>query len=210
MAIPLGYGERIDHTSVNIDTDMEFDAVFSTTVSFNPDVVPCTALMCAKSGAVNSNVHTFASKKPSDTVHHLADIGDREFFHPSLDHAMPREYGVMLFEGFAVFVMCFNTIVGLIESYFEETSYCDGLWVMSFSSFFVRFPWCWYLVYRFDYRLCEIGGEVAVHMVRNFWIYPFLCASHPKEKMNVSFLNYLFRDEAYTIYKNSKYTSKKN
>src|SRR4030042_1419913 len=163
MAIPLGYGEPMDHTSVNIDTDMEFDAVFSTTVSFNPDVVPCTALMCAKSGAVNSNVHTFASKKPSDTVHHLADIGDREFFHPSLDHAMPREYGVMLFEGFAVFV---------------------------------RFPWCWYLVYRFDYRLCEIGGEVAVHMVRNFWIYPFLCASHPKEKMNVSFLNYLFRDEA--------------
>src|SRR4030043_989029 len=154
MPIPLGSGEPVDHTSVNIDADVEFDAVFSATVSFDPNVVPGAAVMSTESGAVNSNVHTFASKKSSDTVHHLADIGDREFFHPALYHAMPREYGVMLFEGFAVFVMCFNTIVGLIESYFEETSYCDGLWVMSFSSFFVRFLWCWYLVYRFDYRLC--------------------------------------------------------
>jgi len=102
----------------------------------------------------------------------------------------------VLFEGFAVFVMCFNTVVGLIESYFKNTNYCDGLWVVSFSSFFVGFPWWWQLVYRFDYRLGEIDGEVAVHMVRNFWINSFLCTSHPKKKMNVSFLNYLFRDEA--------------
>jgi hypothetical protein len=182
MPIPLGSGEPVDHTSVNIDADVEFDAVFSATVSFDPDVVPGAAVMSAESGAVDSDVHLFPSEKPGDHVNHLAYVDDRETFHPSLDHAMPWEHGVVLFEGFAVFDVCFNTIVGLIESYFEETSYCDGLWVMSFSSFFVGFPRWWYLVYRFDYRLGEISGEVAVHMVRNFWIYPFLCASHPRKR----------------------------
>jgi hypothetical protein len=182
MPIPLGSGEPVDHTSVNIDADVEFDAVFSATVPFDPDVVPGAAVMSAESGAVDSDVHLFPSEKPGNRVNHLAYVDDRESFHSSLDHAMSWEHGVVLLEGFAVFDVCFNTIIGLIESYFEETSYCDGLWVMSFSSFFVGFPRWWYLVYRFDYRLCEIGGEVAVHMVRNFWIYPFLCASHPRKR----------------------------
>jgi len=170
------------HTSVDIDADVEFDTVFSVTVSFDSDVIPGAAVMSAESGAVNSYVHLFSSEKSGYSVHHLAYVSDGESFHASLDHAMPREYRVVLFEGFAVFDMCFNTVVGLIESDFKKTDYCDGLWVMSFSSFSVGFPWRWQLVYRFDYRLGEIGGEVAVHMVRNFWINSFLCTSHPRKK----------------------------
>jgi len=143
MAIPLRYGEPMDHASVNIDADVKFDTVFSTTVSFDPDVIPCAAIMSAESCAVDSDVHLFPPEKPGDPVNHLAYVDDIESFHPSLDHAMPWEHGVMLFEGFAVFDVCFNTIVGLIESYFEETSYCDNLLVMPFSSFFVGFPWWW-------------------------------------------------------------------
>jgi hypothetical protein len=50
---------------------------------------------------------------------------------------------------------------------------------MSFSSSVVGFPWWWQAANRFDHRFGELGGEVAVHMVRNCWINPFLCASHP-------------------------------
>ena len=148
-------------------------------MSFDPDVIPGAAVMSAESTTVNSDIHLFPSEKPGDTIHHFAYVGDGEFFHPSLNHAMPGEYRVVLFEGFTVFDVCFNTVVGLIESYFEKTNYCDGLWVMSFSSFFVGFPGRWQLVHRFDYRLDKIGGEVAVYMIRNFWINSFLCTSHP-------------------------------
>jgi len=161
---------------------MEFDTVPSSTVSFDSDVVPGAAVMGTESGAVHCDVHLFSSEKPDDSVHHLADVGDGESFHASLDHAMPREACAVLFECLAVFHMCFNTVVGLVESYFEDTSYSNGLWVVSFSSFFVGFPGWWQLVHRFDHRLGEIGGEVTVHMVRNCWVYPFLCTSHPKEK----------------------------
>ena len=143
MSIPRCCGEPVDHTGINVDADVEFDTIFSATVSFDPDVVPCATVMCAESSAVNSNVHLFASEEPGDLVHHLVDVGDGESIHPSLDHAMPREYRAVLFEGFAVFDMCFNTIVGLIESYFKEASYCNGFWVMSFSSSVVGFPWWW-------------------------------------------------------------------
>ena len=143
MSIPWCDGEPMDHTGVDVDADMEFDTVPSSTVSFDSDVVPGAAVVGAKSTAINSNVHLFASEEPGDPVHHLADVGDGESFHPSLDHAMPREYRTVLFEGFAVFDMCFNTIVGLIESYFKETSYCNGFWVVSFSSSFVGFPGWW-------------------------------------------------------------------
>jgi len=167
---------------------VEFDAVFTFSLSFNPDVVPSAAVVGTKPGAVNSNVHLFSSEKPGDSVHHFTDIGDGESFHASLDHAMPREIWAVLSDGLAVFDVCFDAIVGLVESYFEETSYGDGLRVVSFSSFIVGFPRWWQLMHRFDHRLGEFGGEVAVHMVRNCWINPFLCTSHPIEKMNASSL----------------------
>lgn len=179
VSIPWCSGEPVDYACVDIDADVEFDAVFSATVSFDSDVVPGATVMGAESGAVNSDIHLFSLEEPGGPVHHLAYVGYGESFHSSLDHAMSREHRVVLFEGFTVFDVCFNTVVGLVESYFKNTDCCDGFWVVSFSSFFVGFPWWWQLVYCFDYRFGEIGGEVAVYMVRNFWINSFLCASHP-------------------------------
>ena len=182
VSIPWCGSEPVDHASVDIDTDVEFDTVLAFSMSLDPDVIPGAAVVGTESGAVNSNVHLFPSEKTGDPVHHLADVGDGEFFHAALDHTMPRETCAVLFECLAVFHMCFNTVVGLVESYFKETAYCDGLWVVSFSSVLVGFPGWWQLVHRFDHRLGEIGGEVAVHMVCNCWVYPFLCTSHPRKK----------------------------
>jgi len=50
-------------------------------------------------------------------------------------------------------------------------------------------------VHRFDHRPGEQGGEVAVHMVRNGWVHPLLCTSHPTKNRALS-PSYLFRDEA--------------
>ncbi len=186
VPIPRCGSEPVDHTSVNVDADVEFNTVLASAVSLDPDVVPSAAVVGAESRTVNSDVHLFPTKKPGHPVHHLAYVGDRESVHPALDHAMSWKNRASFSNGFAVFDMCFYTVVGLVESYFEETSYCYGLWVVSFSSFFIGFPWWWKLVYRFDHCLGETSGEVAVHMVRNFWINSFLCASHPAKKRGFS------------------------
>jgi len=182
MAIPWRDGEPLDHTGVDVDTDVKFDAISSFSLSFDSDVVPGAALMCAETSAVNSDVHLFSSEKPGDSVHHLSDVGDGEPFHPSLDDTVPRYLRVVLFYDLAVFHLCFDTVVGLVESYFEKTTCCDGLWIVSFPSFFVGFPWRWHAVNPFDHRLGEFDGEVAVHMVRDCWVYPFLCPSHPMQR----------------------------
>jgi len=194
--IPWSCNEPVYHTSVDIDTDVEFETVFSATMSFDPYVVPGAAVMCTKSGAVYCDVHLFSTNKPSRSVHHFTYVGDGEFFHSSLDHTVPRYLGVVLFYDIAVFHLCFNAIVCLVESCFEDASYCDIFWIMSFSSLLFGFPWWWYLLYCFDYCFGEFGGEVAVYMVCNCWVYPFLGTSHLIEKMNCFFFNYLFRDEA--------------
>ena len=141
VSIPRGGRKPVDHPSVDIDADVEFDAVFSSTLSFNPDVIPGATVVGTEPAAVNSDVHLFSAEEPGHPVHHLAYVGDGDSFHPALDYAMSWENGAVLFDGFAVFDVCFNTIVGLIESYFEKTTDCYGLWVMSFSSFPVGFPW---------------------------------------------------------------------
>jgi hypothetical protein len=179
VSIPWCGRKPVNHTGFNVDADVKFDAVFSSALSFDPDVVPDAAVVGVESTAINSDVHLFSSEKPGDSVHHLAYVGDGEFFHTALDYAMPWENRAVLSEGLAVLDVRFYAVVGLIESYLQETSYCYGLGIMSFSSFLVGFPWWWQAANRFDHRLCELGGEVAVHMVRNFWINPFLCASHP-------------------------------
>jgi len=143
MSIPWCDGEPMDHTGVDIDTDVEFDTVFAFSMSLDSDVVPGAAVVGTESSAVNSNVHFFPSEKPGDPVHHLSYVGDGESFHPSLDHAMSWETCAVLFECLAVFYMCFNTVVGLVESYFKETSYSDGLRVVSFPSLFIGFPRWW-------------------------------------------------------------------
>lgn len=200
VSIPWCSGKPVDYTGVDIDADVEFDAVFSSALSFDPDVVPGAAVVGAESAAVNSDVHLFPSEKSGDSVHHLAYVSDGESFHAALDHAMPWKNRAAFSEGLAVLDLCFNAVVGLIKSYFKETSYCYGLRIMSSSSLLVGFPWWWQLVYRFNHRLSEIGGEIAVHMVRNCWINPFLRASHPVKK-ECFLLNYLFRDEAVNLEK---------
>lgn len=182
VSIPWRSRKPMDHTGFNINTDMEFDTVFSSALPFDPDVVPGAAVVSTEPAAVNSDVHLFSSEKPGHPVHHLAYIGDGKSFHTALDHAMSWKNRTVLSEGFTVFYMCFYTIVGLIESYLENTTDCYGLWVVSFSPSVIRFPGWRQLVYRFDHRFGEIGGEVAVHMVRNFWINPFLCTSHPLKR----------------------------
>jgi len=179
VSIPWSGGEPVDHASVDIDADVEFDAISSASMSFDSDVVPGTAVVGAEPGAVYCDVHLFSSEKFGDSVHHLAYVGDGEPFHAALDHAMSWENRAVLSDGLAVFHLCFDSIVGLVESYFQDASYGDRVWVMSFSSFLVGFPGWQQLVNRFDHRFGEIGGEVAVHMVCNCWIYPFLCTSHP-------------------------------
>lgn len=90
MSIPWCDGELMDHTSVDIHTDVEFETVFAFSLSFDSDVVPSAAVMDAESSGVHCDVHLFPSKKPDDSIHHLPDVSDGESFHPSLDHTMPR------------------------------------------------------------------------------------------------------------------------
>ena len=59
MAIPWCDGEPMDYTSVDVDADVEFEAVFAFPMPFDPDVVPGAAVMGAEPGAVNSDVHFF-------------------------------------------------------------------------------------------------------------------------------------------------------
>jgi len=182
MAIPWCDGEPLNHTGVDVDTDVKFDAVSAFPLSFDADVVPGAAVLGAEPGAVHSDVHLFSSEKPGDSVHHLPNVGDGEPFHPSLDDTMSRDLSVVFFYDFAIFHVCFDTIVGLVESHFEKTTCCNGLWIVSFPSFFIGFPGWWHTVNRFDHRLGEVGDEVAVHMVRYCWVYPFLCPSHPMRR----------------------------
>jgi len=182
VSIPWRGREPVDHTGVDIDTDVEFDAIPSSPMSFNADVIPGAAVVGAESSAVHRDVHVLPPEESGDSIHHLAYVGDGESFHPALNHAVPRRVKAVLFDGFAVFEVCFDTIVGLVESYFEETSYGDGMWVVSFSSFFVGFPGWRHAANCFNHRLGEIGGEVTVYMVCNCWVYPFLSASHLLKK----------------------------
>ena len=103
VSIPWCGGEPVDHASVDVDADVEFDAVFSSSLSFDPDVVPGAAVVGAEPATVNSDVHLFASEKSGHPIHHLAYVGDGESFHTSLDHAMPWENRTVFSNSLAVF-----------------------------------------------------------------------------------------------------------
>jgi len=118
MPIPWCGGEPVDHTSVDIDTDVKFETFFSTPASFDSYIVPGAAVMCTESCAIHCDVHFFSAKEPSRSVHHLTYVGDGESFHSSLYHAMTWEIHAVLFECLTIFDVCFDTIVGFVESYF--------------------------------------------------------------------------------------------
>jgi len=76
MSIPWCGGKPVYHTSVDIDTDMKFETIFSTAMSFDAYVVPFAAVMSTESGAIHCNVHLLSTEKPGCSVHHLPDVGD--------------------------------------------------------------------------------------------------------------------------------------
>ena len=196
MSVPSGGSERMHHPGMHIDADVQFDAVPSAPLSFDAEVVPGAALMGAEPGAVDRDGHFPSAKEPDDQVHHFPDVCDGEAGHAAMDDTMPGSHRACCLEGLAVFHVCLDAVVGLVKSYLEEASDGNCLGVVSFSSFFVGLPGWWQPVYRFDHRPGEQGGEVAVHMVRNGWVHPLLCASHPT-KNRALLPYYLFRDEAF-------------
>ncbi len=90
MAIPRGCSKPVDHPCVNIDADVKLDAIPSFPMPFDSDVVPDAAVTGAKSAAVNCNCHPFSSEEPYDSVHHLPDVFNGEFCHPSMNDTMTR------------------------------------------------------------------------------------------------------------------------
>ena len=66
MSVPSGGGERVHYSGVHIDADMQFDTVASAPMSFDAEVVPGAALMCAESGAVDRDGHLPPAEEPDD------------------------------------------------------------------------------------------------------------------------------------------------
>ena len=112
-----------------------------------------------------------------------------------MDDAVPGKYWARCSDAVAVFHVGFDAVVGLIQTYFKEAADCDGSGIVSFTSSFLRLPGWRQSIYCFDYRVSEQCSKVAVHMVRNGWVHPLLCTSHPTKNRALS-PSYLFRDEA--------------
>lgn len=89
-SFPWGDSETMDDTRVDIDADMEFDAVSSASSSFDSYLVPGASVMGAESTAVNSDVHSFPSEDAGYSVHDLTDVFDRKFVHISVYDTMAR------------------------------------------------------------------------------------------------------------------------
>ena len=199
MSVPSGGGERMYHPGVHIDADVQFDAVPSASLSCDTDVVPGAALVGAESGAVNRDGHLLFTEEPGDQVHRFPDVFDGEAGHASMDDAVPGKHWARCSDAVAVFHVGFDAVVGLIQTYLQEASDCDGSGIVSFTSSFLRLPGWWQPIYCFDYRVSEQCSKVAVHMVRNGWVHPLLCTSHPTKNRALS-PSYIFRDEAYSGY----------
>jgi len=179
MPVPSGGGEPVHHPGVHIDADVQFDAVPPAPVAFDAQVVPGAALVRVEPGAVDRDRHLPPAEEPDNQVHRLPDVGDGEAGHASLDDAVPGEHRAAGGEALAVFYVGLDTVIGLVEPYFQEASDGDGPGVVSFPSSFLGLPGWWQPVHRLGHRPGEQGSEVAVHMVRNDRVNPFLCVSHP-------------------------------
>ena len=131
----------MDDTCVHIHADMEFDTVLLFVLPSDTYVIPDAAVTCSKPGTINGNIHTFSSEKSCYSIHHFSNIGDGEFSHPSMDDRVTWEVIEVVFECFTFFQISFDTIIGLIESYFEDTTCCYLFWIMSSTSMFAWFPW---------------------------------------------------------------------
>lgn len=189
----------MDDPGVNVNTDMELEAVPSCVLSPNPDIIPETTVPGAKPGAVHSDGHSLSSEKPGDMGHHPADVREGELCHSPMDDTMARKSIIVLMEIFTVLQIGLDAIIGQIESFFEDATdrHCPG--VMPLPSPRLRFPGWWELVHCGSYCSDKELVEMTVHMVHNQWIHAFLCISHPEKKKGSPHY-YLFRDEA-LVYK---------
>jgi hypothetical protein len=120
-------------SSVYINANVEFDAILPFVFSFDTDVVPCATVAGTKTRAVNSYIHTMSSEKPGDLVRHLPDIFDGEFMHTLMNDTVTRYVIEKGFECFTFLKICFDAVIGLVESYFKDATSCYLLWIMSFS-----------------------------------------------------------------------------
>ena len=102
------------YPSVHINGDVQFDAVASAPLSFDTEVVPGAALMCAEPGAVDRNSHLFPTEEPDDQVHDFPDVFDGESSHPTMDDTVPREHQATGGEALTIFHVGFDAVVGLV------------------------------------------------------------------------------------------------
>ena len=114
MSVPSGGGERVHYSGVHIDADVQFDAVAPTPMSFDAEVVPGAALMCAESGAIDCDGHIPPAEEPDDQVHDFPDVFDGESGHPAMDDAVSGEHRTTGGEALAVFHVGFDAVVGLV------------------------------------------------------------------------------------------------
>jgi hypothetical protein len=189
-SFPWGNSETMDDTCVDIDADMEFYAVSSASSSFDSYLVPSASVMSTESTAVNGDVHSFPSEDAGYSVHDPTDVFDGEFVHISVYDAMTWQLRVVFSEGFAVVDVCFDAVVGEVESFFQDAADCDSLWFVSWSSFVVGFPGWWEPMYCFDNCSGKQFVEVTVDVVRNCWIHSFFSTSHPIKKNTLSLIIY--------------------
>ncbi len=114
MSVPSGGGERVHYSGVHIDAYVQFDAVASAPLSFDAEVVPGAALMCAESGAVDRDGHFPSAEEPDDQVHDFPDVFDGEAGHPAMDDTVSGEHRTTGGEALTVFDMGFDAVVSLV------------------------------------------------------------------------------------------------
>ena len=114
MSVPSGGSERVHYSGVHINTDVQFDAVASAPLSFDAEVVPGAALMCAEPGAVDCNSHLFSAEEPDDEVHDFPDVFDGESGHPAMDDAVSGEHRATGGEALTVFHVGFDAVIRFV------------------------------------------------------------------------------------------------
>jgi len=114
MSVPSGDGERVYHSGMDIDADVQFDTVPSSSLSCDANFVPGAALMRAESGAIDRDGHLLSAEEPDDQVHHSPDVVNGESHHAAMDDAVPGEHRAIGGEALAVFHVGFDAIVSLV------------------------------------------------------------------------------------------------
>ena len=170
----------MDNSRVNINTDMEFEAVFPCVLSAYADVIPEATVLGAKPGAVHRDGHFPAAEGPDDAMHHPADVRERQTGHPPMDDTMTGESIILVMKIVTVMKIGLDAIISQVKSFLEKTTDSHSPGVMPPPPPRVGGPGWRKLLYSSDDCRNKELVEVAVHMVHNQWIHAFLCRSHPE------------------------------